>query len=82
MAEFGAERDAVRVVAPVGLVELHAVPGSCRAAEQFVQTHALALVARCRAARRRAMSRLTKRCTSACFSTSVQSNQLISLSWQ
>ena len=31
---------------------------------------------------RRAISSLTKRCTSACFASSDQSNQLISLSWQ
>src|SRR5262249_35038356 len=31
---------------------------------------------------RRALSRVTNRCTSACFPSSVQSSQLVSLSWQ
>ena len=42
--ELRAERQAVRVRAPVRLIEFDAVPGFVRLLEQLVQTHTLALM--------------------------------------
>ena len=68
--------------APVRLVEFDAVPGLVRARSSWFRAYASALglqVSQDAAAR---LSRVTNRCTSACFASSVQSNQLVSLSWQ
>ncbi len=81
LPELRGEREAVGVLAPVRLPELHAVPRlvACRIIWFRLTRRRSCSTSR---KRRRSLSRVTNRCTSACFRTSVQSNQLISLSWQ
>src|SRR5206468_12266775 len=75
------ERQAMGGILPVRLVELHAVPGTMRLPEQVIQTDG-GMLGLHLAQQPPAVSSVTNRCTSACFATSVQSNQLVSLSWQ
>ena len=80
-ADFHGEGNAVRRLAPVRLAKFHAMPGQVRPPEEPVQAHALAFGLQVSQSRR-ALSRVTNRWTSACFASNVQSNQLVSLSWQ
>ena len=79
--ELGAERDAVRVLAPIGLEQLDTMPRFVGLSQELRQARPLVFM-RLVAQGSRAMSSETNRRTSACLSSSVQSNQLVSLSWQ